>query len=156
MATKKLDALGRFTKLHGMSHSKEHRAWANMLYRCETPSAPQYAYYGGRGISVCERWKDFELFFLDMGLAPSAQFSIERIEVNGNYSPENCKWVSAKEQARNRRNTRFVEINGVTKSAIEWSEILCIPWPVVTNRLRRNWPMSRLFTAPRAYCNANN
>jgi hypothetical protein len=92
-------------KTHGQTHTKEYKAWINMKLRCSTPSAKGYEHYGGRGISVCYRWESsFEAFIADVGFAPSNQHSIDRINPNGDYTPENCKWSTKAEQSRNTRN----------------------------------------------------
>jgi hypothetical protein len=85
----------------------EHRAWANLKYRCLNPNSQQYKNYGGRGIKVCKRWLlSFEAFLEDMGPKPNPSHSIDRIDNEGNYSPKNCRWATSKEQASNKRNTR--------------------------------------------------
>jgi hypothetical protein len=88
-------------------HSPEYGPWQHMLRRCFNPTTPQYADYGGRGITVCEQWRrDFPQFLRDMGPRPSARYSLDRINNNGDYTPDNCRWATKKEQAGNRRRSR--------------------------------------------------
>lgn len=97
-------------KTHKMTGTKEHKAWSSLRSRCNNPSDKDYIRYGGRGISVCESWESsFESFFNDMGYAPTKKHSIDRIDVNGNYEPSNCRWATAKEQASNRRNNVYID-----------------------------------------------
>lgn len=90
---------------HGMRGSPEYNSWSGMIQRCYNPSAEQYGYYGGRGITVCDRWRKFENFYADMGPRPEpkALYSIDRINNDGNYEPDNCRWATAVEQVANRR-----------------------------------------------------
>ena len=89
---------------HGMRQKREYRAWMGLKARCLCPTNKDYRHYGGRGITVCDRWKEsFEAFYSDMGDKPTLRHSIDRIDVNGNYEPENCKWSTPKEQAMNKR-----------------------------------------------------
>lgn len=98
---------------HGMSYTPEYKAWAKMKERCHNPKCKDYADYGGRGISVCERWaSSFEAFYADMGPRPSSQHSIDRIKVDGNYEPGNVRWADKVVQAGNKRTTRYVELDG--------------------------------------------
>lgn len=97
--------------IHGQYKSSEYRSWESIKARCYNLKNKQFKDYGGRGITVCDRWKDsFENFFSDMGPKPSSKHSIDRIDVNGNYEPENCKWSTDTEQARNRRKQKDVKL----------------------------------------------
>jgi hypothetical protein len=102
------------------SQRKEYTAWNDMIRRCERPTNKRYPDYGGRGISVCERWRgSFAAFLEDMGRSPSPKHSIDRINVNGHYEPDNCRWATATEQVRNTR-PRKDNASGVTGA--HWSE----------------------------------
>ena len=116
---------GKASITHQMSKTKEHKAWRHIKERCYNVNSKCYPNYGGRGIKMCERWRDsFENFFIDMGYAPSARHSIDRIDVNGNYEPGNCRWATNRQQNRNRRITYYIAYNGRTKSTCEWEDLL--------------------------------
>lgn len=100
-------------KHHGLSGTPEHSSWCSMRERCNNQCHPSYARYGGRGISVCAQWDSFLQFLEDVGPRPTTKHSIDRIDVNGNYEPSNCRWSTAKEQANNRCNNRHLIIDGV-------------------------------------------
>ena len=107
-----------------------------MKGRCTYSSTSQYHRYGGRGIQVCDEWKDsFETFYADMGDPPSEKHTIERKNVNGNYTPENCVWATKKEQHRNRSDTAYLTLNGVTKPRIVWAEELGIHKDTIRSRI---------------------
>lgn len=112
---------GRRNAIHGWKDSKTYRVWSHMKERCERRSHKSWPDYGGRGIKVCDRWQNFESFLSDMGPVPE-RLTLERIDVNGNYTPENCRWASRTEQARNRRSTRLLTAFGETKPAASWLE----------------------------------
>jgi hypothetical protein len=129
---------------HGFTTSgkrkPEYITWCNMRDRCNKPHAKGYERYGGRGIKVCNRWLEhFENFLSDMGLKPSPKHTLDRIDVNGNYCPENCKWSTTKEQASNRRNSHFVVAFGETILAADCSKKYGID-----GSLFRRWEMKGL------------
>ena len=98
---------------HGQARSAEYGAWVKMKMRCFNVADAKFPDYGGRGITVCEEWRDdFAQFFADMGSRPTPDHSLDRIDVNGNYEPRNCRWADAKAQSRNKRNHRLVEWGG--------------------------------------------
>jgi len=104
---------------HQDSKSKEFWTWWRMKRRCYEKNTTRFSDYGGRGITVCDRWlNSYENFLHDMGRAPSKDHSLDRIDNNGNYTPENCKWSTREEQQVNRRNSIAIEINGLKRSLI--------------------------------------
>ena len=103
---------------HGLTDTIEHRAWARIRRRCNSPTYHNYPRYGGRGIKVCERWDDFRLFLEDMGPKPTPKHTIERIDNDGNYEPSNCKWATMAEQNRNRGNTYTEEEDQIIRDAV--------------------------------------
>ncbi len=125
--------------VHGSSRMAEHGVWRHMLKRCQYEGDAAFHRYGGRGITVCERWQKFENFLADMGLRPSPKHSIERIKNWLGYSPDNCKWATSKEQANNRRSNKQLEYKGVTKNIAEWAEYADMPVTTLWVRLRAGW-----------------
>lgn len=112
------------TTTHGMTETPEFEVWTGMHTRCYNPKNKAFADYGGRGIAICERWREsFAAFLADMGPRPSATHSIERNNVNGNYDPGNCRWATRVEQARNKRNNVKVVIDGIEKTLAEWCRV---------------------------------
>ena len=108
---------------HGLSGTAEYGIWQGMLHRCSNSGDDNYHNYGGRGISVCERWSNsFEAFYEEMGPRPSLKHSIDRRNNDGNYEPGNCRWATSKEQCRNTRVNYRVHHNGETKCVSEWAE----------------------------------
>ncbi len=142
---------GTYSITHGMSHTKEHKAWLHLRERCNNPKDPMYPNYGGRGIKVCKRWQNsFINFFNDVGLAPSKKHSIDRIDNNQDYKPGNCKWSTSFEQARNRRNNRLFSFNGETKCLPEWAEIYGLKSRFLYKRVVTNgWSIEKALTTPK-------
>lgn len=131
---------------HGMCDSPEWQTWQNMIHRCENKNNPGYKTYGARGIKVCDRWKDFDCFYKDMGARPSEKHSIDRINNDGNYSPDNCRWATKKEQARNTRQNNLVTFNGETKPLVCFIEELGLNKNTVRGRLRRGFSLEMAFS----------
>jgi len=118
---------------HGMSDTREYNIWTSMIDRCTNEKGPNYGNYGGRGIKVCDRWlNSFENFYTDMGDKPTGM-SIDRIDNDGDYAPDNCRWATAKEQNRNRRDNRLIE----GKSMVDWCEENNLNYQAVRHRLYR-------------------
>lgn len=117
-----LDSITKHGKASGRSgRSAEYNSWQSMKDRCLNTSATGYEFYGGRGVRVCQRWlESFESFLSDMGSRPSGT-SLDRIDVNGNYEPENCRWATRKEQNRNMRSNNWIIINGEKKTITDWA-----------------------------------
>jgi hypothetical protein len=129
---------------HGESRSKEYASWKAMQFRCYNPENSQFKNYGGRGLTVCDRWlgeQGLENFLADMGKAPTESHSLERKNNEEGYNPENCKWSTKKEQARNRRSNRRIEYLGENLTLAEWVEKTGINQSTMYNRLfREKWP----------------
>lgn len=142
--------LGRRMRKHGMYQTSEYRIWQAMLQRCENSNAKHFKNYGGRGIKVCERWHTFEHFYSDVGPKPKNQ-SINRLNNNGNYEPENCCWSTQVDQCRNTRSNRMITHNGETHCCVEWDSILGFPYQTITRRLHRGWSEHRALTQPQKY-----
>jgi hypothetical protein len=128
---------------HGQHASLAYTSWNGMLQRCHNPDNPSYARYGARGIVVCDRWRSsFADFLKDMGHRPDG-FSIERVDNEGPYSPENCVWASSLTQNRNKRSNVMLTYQGVTRAASEWASVLGIPPQTLYSRLARGWPIEK-------------
>lgn len=110
------------TTTHGLTGDLTFRSWTGIIKRCFDPKHGRFEDWGGRGITVCERWQSFENFLADMGPQPGGGYSIERNDNDGNYEPDNCRWLKKELQARNRRTTRWIEFNGERLSLAEHAE----------------------------------
>ncbi len=129
-----------FKATHNMTDSREYRAWQQMRERCSNPRSPAFKRYGGRGITVCDRWQKFEAFFEDMG--SSNGLSIDRKDNNGNYEPGNCRWATRKEQANNHRANRRIEFAGETLTIQQLADRRGLRHDTLSWRLK-HWPIER-------------
>lgn len=132
------------------NHSKLTKAtystWCDMVQRCHNPSCPGYERYGARGIIVCDRWRlSYDDFVEDMGFRPIG-LTIDRIENNGNYEPDNCRWATPHEQSRNTSRTILLTFLGETKLAVDWADQLKIPRNTVMQRIERGLPVEQILS----------
>lgn len=125
-------------KFHNADEKKLHSVWADMKRRCKNPSRENYPHYGGRGITVCPEWEDFNNFY-EWAIANgySQGLSLDRIDNNGNYEPANCKWSTVKEQNDNRSCTVKFTYNGETRTLTEWSELYGLKYGLLYDRIFR-------------------
>ncbi|WP_277679659.1 hypothetical protein [Gracilibacillus dipsosauri] len=139
---------------HGMAttsnRNRLYRIWAGMKSRCTNRNATHYESYGGRGITVCVEWLNSFESFRDWALLNgyNDDLSIDRIDVNGNYEPDNCRWVTREEQGRNRRTNSIFKIDGVEKPLVVWCEKFNIPYRTVKSRLALGWDIKKALTVP--------
>lgn len=123
--------------------------WVDMVRRCNNPKRPGYSRYGGRGISVCPRWKDFWVFVEDVGTRPSKKHSLDRIDNDGNYEPDNTRWATAKQQNLNRRNNRYIELFGESLTVGAWAARYHVPRGTLLSRLNKGWSPERAILTPK-------
>lgn len=141
---------GQNLKTHGLSKTRLHRIWHSMYCRCYYPSTNQYKNYGGKGIKVCEEWKyaqgfiNFYNWAINNGY--SDELTIDRIDNEKDYSPENCRWLTLKEQSNHRTNNRVIEYNGIKHTLSEWCEIYNINPVTFSDRLKRGWTLEQALT----------
>ena len=142
-----LDKIKEKNTKHGSTKTRLYHIYCKMKERCYNKTCKAYKNYGGRGITVCEEWLEdfthFEKWAKENGY--SEKLSIDRINVNGNYEPTNCRWVTDKIQCNNRRSNRFIEYNGEVRTVAEWVDITGIPYGTLYSRLRKNKPMNEVF-----------
>jgi hypothetical protein len=129
---------------HGLNGTRIQSIWFGIRQRCNNPNSQAYQYYGGRGIKICERWNNILNFLEDMG-HPETDMSIDRIDPNGHYCPENCRWATRSQQQSNRRNNHFIEYNGKKQTAREWAKELGIPQQTVYGRIDLGWDVEKIL-----------
>jgi hypothetical protein len=133
---------------HGMHKTAEYNAWSDMIQRCTNPNVKCYPDYGGRGITVCERWFQFENFLADMGVKPSASHSLDRKDNDGNYELSNCRWATVHEQFYNRSCSIVVDVGGVRKTITDWAIENGLSYPVIIKRIQRGWSRESAVMTP--------
>ena len=146
-------AIGNLNRTHGRSNDKIYKAWCQMRRKCTKPTDTiNYPNYGGRGIKVCERWNNFELFLKDMGERPTDKHSIERIDNNGDYEPKNCRWATRKEQNSNKRNNAYITLveGGQEKqyTYAQLTEKFGLEPGMFYKRRRRGWSIAQALMIP--------
>lgn len=136
---------------HGLCRKvPEYGVWKSMRQRCNDSNHHKFKDYGARGIMVCKRWDNFRNFYEDMGPRPSPQYSIERKNNNGDYTPENCRWATRLEQANNKRSNRLIQFNSQTKTVTAWAQRLGINESTLRERLSK-WTIRRALTSKAIY-----
>ena len=135
---------------HGMTNSDEFVIWHTMKARCYNPEATGYERYGGAGVVMCDEWREsFDAFYRDMGPRPSKEHSVDRYpDRSGNYEPKNTRWATRKQQGRNKRTNVIFTLNGISKTCIEWSEIVGIDPLTLQARRYRGWSDEDVLTKP--------
>ena len=131
---------------HGLYMTPLYKKWLGMKRRCQNKKEKAYHNYGGRGIKVCKEWQDFFQFYRDMSTTYEEGLSLERIDNDGNYCKENCKWIPFSEQARNKRSVDRIKWKGETYTAKDFGELLGLKPTTVTYRLRHGWSVARIAT----------
>jgi hypothetical protein len=138
---------------HGKTRTPEYHTWRSMIERCENPNATGFDRYGGRGITICDRWrKSFESFLEDVGERPEKDMQLDRIDNDGNYEPGNCRWATMKEQANNRRKRKprlTIAFNGHEKTIPQWAEFLGISVSTIYLRRWKRLPVDQVLSASR-------
>lgn len=152
----------RYRKLNKYSiiHKRLYQIWASMKDRCSNPNNSNYKWYGGKGISVCDEWKNnFETFYnwsIENGYIEDAErglYTIDRIDTEGDYAPSNCRWVDTKKQSRNKTNNHYLTYNGVTKTLTDWADEVGILATTIDSRIRKHgWSVEKALTTPTMNC----
>jgi len=137
-------------KTHGMTNTAAYKRWQAMRKRCTNPKAEDYGYYGGRGIVFDTRWESFENFYADMGDPPTDKHTLDRLDSDGNYCKENCKWATRREQGNNTSRNVVIELDGVRHTMQEWCRILPnVLYSTVRSRIQKGWDPVKALTTPK-------
>ena len=134
---------------HGLRHTRLFSIWTNMLTRCSNKHCRHYARYGGRGIAVCDEWKnDFQAFYdWSMTNGYADDLTLDRIDNNGNYEPSNCRWATAKQQANNTSRCKYITVDGETRTMKEWCDITGVNYSTARDRINRgHWDPAKAVT----------
>lgn len=140
-----------YNRTHNMKETAEFNIWSMMKNRCTNPNCNRHQFYKDKGIKVCDRWlgpDGFIHFIEDMGMRPGPNYSIDRIDNEGDYCPENCRWATDKEQANNHSNNIIIEYNGRKQTLALWCDELGLPYGTIWMRFRRGWSAKRAFEQP--------
>lgn len=138
-----------YCNLDGRSKTRLYKIWDSIKGRCNNPKNRHYKNYGGRGIRICDRWEDsYDNFKDDMGEPASPKHTIDRIDINGNYEPRNCRWATRKQQANNRYCSVYWTVNGKTQTISEWAHETGIYRGTLTGRVERGWSIEKAVTTP--------
>ena len=131
--------------IHGQCGTRLYRIWTKMKERCYTTTNKRYKDYGGRGVAVCAEWKNGFMSFYNWAMANGYDdtLTIDRIDVDGNYEPTNCRWITMKQQSRNKRSNIIFTYNGVTHCLIDWCNILNLKYNTIKMRIKRGWSIER-------------
>lgn len=144
------EKIAKANTIHGMDGTKIYRVWIRMKERCFNKKGNDYKYWGGRGITVCPEWlgkNGFQNFYQDMGDKPEGK-SLDRIDNNGNYCPDNCRWATQKQQQNNRRNNRLITYQGKTQTVSQWAEELGSNCNRIYQRLNSGWSVEKTLETP--------
>lgn len=133
---------------HGLHLSRVYRIWASMIQRCTNQKNPSYSSYGGRNVTVCDEWKDFQVFFADMG-HPADNLTLDRINNELGYSKSNCRWATKKVQGNNRRTNLYLTHDGRTKTLAQWADATGLTTWCINSRLKSGWSVDKALTEPK-------
>lgn len=143
------EVLHEIHRTHGGAYHPLYQTWCNIKQRCSNPNHKDYPRYGGRGIVMCDRWaNDFGAFLEDIGERPDGSYSLDRIDGDKDYEPENVRWATPEEQARNKDNVISLSLNGETKLLVEWADDLNLTAGLLRSRYSKGWTDEQILTTP--------